>query len=55
MVYYYYYCLMAELFRLNNKSEREIEFLKKALQIVKKKGEKEILLGKLAKALNIKV
>jgi RNA polymerase sigma-70 factor (ECF subfamily) len=47
---YYYIWLMAELFRLNNEAEREIEYLTKALRLVKKNGERDILKIKLEKA-----
>lgn len=47
---YYYFWLMAELFRLNKEPKREIEYLIKALQLVKKNGEKHILKAKLEKA-----
>ena len=47
---YYYFWLMAELFRLSNEPEREIEYLTKALQLVRKNGEMNILKTKLEKA-----
>ncbi|MDW3649483.1 MAG: sigma-70 family RNA polymerase sigma factor [Bacteroidia bacterium] len=47
---YYYYWLMAELFRLNLEPEMEIEYLNKALDSAKKISEKEILKTKLDKA-----
>lgn len=48
---YYYLWLMAELHRLNDLPIEEISFLKKALENVKKDGEKDILEGKLERAL----
>ncbi|MEZ4850863.1 MAG: sigma-70 family RNA polymerase sigma factor [Bacteroidia bacterium] len=47
---YYYFWLMAELFRLAQETEREIEYLNKALELAKKSGEKDILGSKLEKA-----
>ncbi|MFK8105198.1 MAG: RNA polymerase sigma factor [Saprospiraceae bacterium] len=47
---YYYFWLMAELFRLNNEPASEIEYLNKALALVTKNGEKVLLKNKLEKA-----
>ena len=47
---YYYFWLLAELFRLNEEPSKEIEYLNKALEMVKKSGEKQILKTKLEKA-----
>lgn len=46
----YYYWLMAELSRLNNDPKQEIEYLNKALTLVKNEGEQDILNNKLEKA-----
>lgn len=46
----YYVWLMAELFHLNQEADKEIEYLQKALESVKKTSEKEILNRKLEKA-----
>ncbi len=47
---YYYFWLMAELFRLNKEPDKEIEYLNKALGLVNKTSEKNILKTKLEKA-----
>ncbi len=47
---YYYFWLMAELFRLNKEPDKEIEYLNKALDLVSKNAEKDILKTKLEKA-----
>ncbi|MEM7009173.1 MAG: DUF6596 domain-containing protein [Thermodesulfobacteriota bacterium] len=47
---YYYFWLMAELFRMNKDYKMEIKYLHKALNSAKKSSEKEILNTKLEKA-----
>ena len=41
---------MAELYRLNKEPEKEIEYLNKALALVKNNGERDILRVKLEKS-----
>lgn len=47
---HYYYCLLAELYRLNNNIKKEIEYLNIAIGLVNKKNEKELIKDKLERA-----
>jgi len=46
---HYYYCLLAELYRMNNDLPKEKSFLDKALLFAVKENEKELILSKLKK------
>lgn len=50
---HHYYCLLAELYRMEGDSEREISNLSQALQLAKKKNEQALILKKLKKAQGI--
>jgi len=47
---HYYYCLLAELFRMSNNRNREVHYLEKALQIIENPNEKTLIEEKLKKA-----
>ncbi|MFY0598605.1 MAG: sigma-70 family RNA polymerase sigma factor [Cyclobacteriaceae bacterium] len=47
----HYFCLMAELYRMNHNTDQEIINLNKALKLVKKENEKALVQRKLEKAL----
>ncbi len=47
---HFYFCLLAELFRLNSETKKEIFYLNKALEFVRKQNEKALILLKLKKA-----
>ncbi|WP_109833328.1 RNA polymerase sigma factor [Reichenbachiella versicolor] len=47
----HYYCLMAELYRMNQDTDQEIFNLNKALRLVKKENEKKLIEGKLESVL----
>ena len=47
---HYYYCLLAELYRMNNNTKKEIEYLNMAIGLANKNYEIELIKAKLAKA-----
>lgn len=47
---HHYFCLLAELYRMNNNIEKEIEYLNNAIGLTNKKNEKELIKDKLEKA-----
>ncbi len=47
----HYFCLMAELYRMNADTDREIKNLNKALKLAKKENEKELIRRKLERVL----
>ena len=47
----HYFCLMAELYRMNDNTDQEIANLNKALKLAKKENEKALIQRKLEKAL----
>ncbi|MCL6294545.1 RNA polymerase sigma factor [Jejuia spongiicola] len=47
---HHYFCLLAELYRMNNDTEKEIEYLNNAIGLANKKNEKELIKDKLEKA-----
>jgi len=48
---HYYYCLLAALYNLGNEKINEIEYLRKALEIIEKPTEKVLIEDKLQKAI----
>ena len=46
---HHYFCLLAELYRMNNNIEKEIEYLNIAIGLANKKNEKELIKVKLEK------
>ena len=47
---HYYYCLLAELYKLNNDNIKEIQYLEKALKMINKSSEKDLIERKLKNA-----
>ena len=47
---HYYYCLLAELHRMDNNTSQELVWLGRALQCVVKKSEKALIQNKIAMA-----
>lgn len=47
---HYYYCLLAELYRMKNNVEKETEYLHEAIRLARKKSEKALIEEKLDKA-----
>ena len=47
---HHYFCLLAELYRMNNNIGKEIEYLNKAIEFANKENEKELINSKLKKA-----
>ncbi len=50
----HYFCLLAELYRMNNNIEKEIEYLNVAIEFANKKNEKELIKHRLEKANRLK-
>jgi RNA polymerase sigma-70 factor (ECF subfamily) len=51
---HHYFCLLAELYRMNNDIEKEIEYLNVAIGFANKKNEKELIKHRLEKATRLK-
>ncbi len=51
---HHYFCLLAELYHMNNNVEKEIEYLNIAIGFVNKKSEKELIKHRLEKASRLK-
>jgi RNA polymerase sigma-70 factor (ECF subfamily) len=47
---HHYFCLLAELYHMNNNIDKEIEYLNKAIEFANKENEKELINNKLEKA-----
>ncbi len=47
---HHYFCLLAELYHMNNNIEKETEYLNKAIEFATKENEKELINNKLEKA-----
>ncbi len=47
---HHYFCLLAELYRMHNNINKEIEYLNKAIEFANKKNEKELINDRLEKA-----
>ncbi|TRX58835.1 sigma-70 family RNA polymerase sigma factor [Fulvivirga sp. M361] len=47
---HHYFCLLAELYHMNNNSDKETEYLNKAIEFATKENEKELINNKLEKA-----
>ncbi|UJH67910.1 RNA polymerase sigma factor [Allomuricauda sp. SCSIO 65647] len=47
---HHYFCLLAELYHMNNTIDKEIEYLDKAIEFANKECEKELIKSKLEKA-----
>ncbi|MDN5205507.1 sigma-70 family RNA polymerase sigma factor [Fulvivirgaceae bacterium BMA10] len=47
---HHYFCLLAELYHMNNNIDKEIEYLNKAIEFANKENEKELINDKLEKA-----
>ena len=47
---HHYFCLLAELYRMNNNIEKETEYLNKAIEFATKENEKDLINNKLEKA-----
>ena len=45
----HYYCMLAELFRMNNNTDKEAHYLNQALQFANKENERKLILKKLEK------
>ncbi len=52
---HHYFCLLAELYRMNNNYDKEKEYLNKAIKFANKEDEKALINRKLQKAGNIRV
>ena len=48
---HHYMCLLAELYRMNNNTDKEISYLNKAFKLAGKENEKKLIQRKLEKAL----
>jgi len=46
----HYFCLLAELYRMHHNTNKEIEYLSKAILFANKKNEKELIKGRLERA-----
>ena len=46
---HHYFCLLAELYRINNNTDKEMEYLNKAIEFANKENEKELIHYKLKK------
>ncbi len=46
---HHYFCLLAELYRMNNNIDKEVEYLNKAIEFANKENEKELINNKLKK------
>lgn len=52
---HHYFCLLAELYRMDNNIEKEIEYLNVAIRMANKKNEKELIKDKLEKASRLNI
>ncbi|MEL7002026.1 MAG: sigma-70 family RNA polymerase sigma factor [Bacteroidota bacterium] len=48
--HHHYFCLLAELYRMNGNTDKEVEYLNEAIRLATKENEKELIKGKLARA-----
>ena len=47
---HHYFCLLAELYQMNNNMEKEMEYLNVAIGLTNKKNEKELIKNKIERA-----